>query len=68
MSERKVTFVGGVVEVWLFVFLAWILTYFVAGTPHWLQPLLFWLWVIPLIILALFFVLLIAVLVIADSW
>jgi hypothetical protein len=32
------------------VFLAWLLTYFIKGPPHWLQAMLFWLWLIPLII------------------
>ncbi len=38
------------------IFLAWVLTYFIAGPPHWIQVFLFWLWVVPLIILVIFIV------------
>jgi hypothetical protein len=61
MSEtRGLGLVDIVFALGMMSFLAWILTYFVGGVPHWVQAMLFWLWVIPAILFFLL-VLLVAV-------
>jgi hypothetical protein len=60
MSDKDRTNYVASGEIFGTVFLAWLLTYFIAGVPHWIQSMLFWLWVIPLAVIAVFLLVILA--------